>query len=73
MKQILACLSPSPSNPKILHAAADLARGDRELIALFVETPAFSRLSEDSPPGVSGSPPDPHPDNKARRSCSAGQ
>ncbi len=45
MKQILACLSPSPSNPKILHAAADLARGDRELIALFVETPAFSRLS----------------------------
>lgn len=45
MKQILACLSPSPSNPKILRAAADLARGDRELIALFVETPAFSRLS----------------------------
>ena len=33
MKQILACLSPSPSNPKILRAAADLARGDRELIA----------------------------------------
>ena len=26
-------------------AFSDLARGDRELIALFVETPAFSRLS----------------------------
>ena len=45
MEKILACLSPSPSNPKILRAAADMARADRELIALFVETPDFSRLS----------------------------
>ncbi|MER2151086.1 MAG: hypothetical protein ABS900_05695, partial [Candidatus Limivicinus sp.] len=45
MEKILACLSPSPSNPKILRAAADMARADRELIALFVETPEFSRLS----------------------------
>ena len=45
MEKILACLSPSPSNLKILHAAADMARDDRELIALFVETPDFARLS----------------------------
>ena len=46
MEKILACLSSSPSNPKILHAAADMARGSAELIALFVETPMFSRLPD---------------------------
>ena len=45
MKRILACLSPSPSNPKIMRAAADMAHCDRELIALYVETPASSYLS----------------------------
>ena len=45
MERILACLSPSPSNPKILRAAADMAGGGTELIALFVETPQFPNLS----------------------------
>lgn len=45
MEKILACISPSPSNQKILRAAADMATEGRELIALFVETPQFSRLS----------------------------
>lgn len=45
MEKILACLSPSPSNPKILRAAADMAGDSTELIALFVETPQFSRLT----------------------------
>ena len=44
-KKILACLSPSPSNPKILRAAADMAGDSAELIALFVETPQFPRLA----------------------------
>lgn len=44
--KILACLSPSPSNPKILQAAADMAGDRAELIALFVETPQFPRLSD---------------------------
>ena len=35
MERILACLSPSPSNPKILRAAADMAGDRAELIALF--------------------------------------
>ena len=42
MNRILACLSPSPSNPKILRAAADMAGDGTELIALFVETPRLS-------------------------------
>lgn len=45
MEIILACISPSPSNPKILRAAADMATDGTELIALFVETPQFSRMS----------------------------
>ncbi len=45
MERILACLSPSPSNPKILRAAADMAGDGTELIALFVETPEFPNLS----------------------------
>ena len=45
MERILACLSPSPSNPKILQAAADMSGDGTELIALFVETPQLSRLS----------------------------
>ena len=46
MERILACLSPSPSNPKILRAAADMAADGAELIALFVETPQYARLSD---------------------------
>lgn len=46
MEKILACLSPSPSNRKILRAAADMAAGGAELIALFVETPAFLGLKD---------------------------
>lgn len=46
MEKILACLSPSPSNPKILRAAADMAGDSAELIALFVETPQFTSLSK---------------------------
>ena len=45
MERILACLSPSPSNPKILRAAADMAGEGTELIALFVETPQFPHMS----------------------------
>ena len=45
MDIILACLSPSPSNPKILRAAADMAGGDAELVALFVETPKSPLMS----------------------------
>ncbi len=45
MEKILACLSPSPSNPKILQAAADMAGERAELVALFVETPQFPRLA----------------------------
>ncbi|MCR5137063.1 MAG: DUF4118 domain-containing protein [Oscillospiraceae bacterium] len=45
MERILACLSPSPSNPKILRAAAAMAGGHAELTALYVETPQLSRLS----------------------------
>ena len=45
MEKILACLSPSPSNPKILRAAADMAGDGAELVALFVETPQFPRLA----------------------------
>ena len=45
MEKILACLSPSPSNPKILRAASDMAGDDTEWIALFVETPQFPRLA----------------------------
>ena len=45
MERILACLSPSPSNPKTLRAAADMAGDRAELIALFVETPQFPRLA----------------------------
>ena len=46
VQKILACLSPSPSNPKILSAAADMAGKDAELIALFVETPDLSGLAK---------------------------
>ncbi len=46
MEKILACLSPSPSNPKILRAAAEMAGDSAELIALFVETPQFPRLAD---------------------------
>ena len=46
MEKILACLSPSPSSPKILRAAADMAGNRAELVALYVETPQLSRLSD---------------------------
>ena len=45
-KSILFCLSPAPSNRMIIQAASDMFRGEggAKLIALFVETPMFSRL-----------------------------
>ena len=47
MKKILVCLSPSPSNPRIIRAAADMvARPETELVALFVETPMFLRMPD---------------------------
>ena len=45
MEKILACLSPSPSNPKMLRAAAAMARDGAELTALFIETPQYPRLA----------------------------
>ena len=45
MKKILACLSSSPSNPKILRAAAEMAASGAELVALFVETSSLPHLT----------------------------
>ena len=47
-KRILVCLSSSTSNVKVIHAAAGIAEAFRgTLIALFVETPAYARISDD--------------------------
>ena len=46
--RILVCLSSSSSNAKVIHAASDIAAAFHgTLIALFVETPAYSLLSDD--------------------------
>lgn len=47
-EHILACLSPSPANGKVLRAAARLAKVfDASFTALFVETKAFHSLSSE--------------------------
>ena len=47
-KRILVCLSPSASNARVIHAAAGIAEAFQgTLLALFVETPAYSQLSDD--------------------------
>lgn len=46
-EHILVCLSPSPSNAKIIRTAARMARAFKgSFTALFVETPAFPKMSE---------------------------
>lgn len=45
-EHILACLSPAPSNAKIIRTAARMARAfNSQFTALFVETPDFSEES----------------------------
>ena len=45
---ILVCLSPTPSNEKIIRTAARMAKAiDVSLTALFVETPTFSTMSDE--------------------------
>ena len=48
MTRILVCLSSSTSNAKVIHAASKIAAAFHgSLIALFVETPAYSQMSDD--------------------------
>lgn len=47
-KRVLVCLSPSTSNAKVIHAAAKIADAFQgSLTALFVETPVYTRISDD--------------------------
>ncbi len=47
-RHILICLSSSTSNAKVIHAAAKIAAAlQGTLTALFVETPAYSLMSDD--------------------------
>ncbi len=47
-EHILVCLSPSPSNAKLIRNAARMASAFRgTFTALFVETPDFSRMSQE--------------------------
>lgn len=47
-EHILVCVSPSPTNPRIIRAAARMARAlQGALTALFVENPRTQSLSED--------------------------
>ncbi len=46
-EHILVCLSPSPSNSKIIRTAAKMADAfDGSFTALYIETPAFSSIDE---------------------------
>lgn len=46
-EHILVCLSPAPSNPKIIRTATHMATAFRStLTALFVETPDFSIMND---------------------------
>lgn len=48
-EHILVCLSSSPSNPTIIHAAARMADAfQASFTALFVETPDFESMSEEN-------------------------
>ena len=47
-EHVLACLSSSPSNPRIIHAAAGMAQAfGGHFTALFVETPDFAAAAEE--------------------------
>ncbi len=47
-ERILVCLSPTPSNEKIIRTAARMAKAfNVSLTALFVETPTFSAMSDE--------------------------
>ncbi len=47
-EHILVCLSPSPSNAKLIRTAARMARAfNGSFTALFVETPAFPTMSDE--------------------------
>lgn len=47
-EHILVCLSPSPTNPKIIRTAARMAHAFKgEFSALFVETPDFAVMSDE--------------------------
>lgn len=44
---VLICLSPSPTNGSVIHAAVKMAGAfNAELKAFYVETPAYDRISE---------------------------
>lgn len=46
-ERILVCVSPAPTNPRIVRAAARMAKAFRgELVALFVESPRTQAMSE---------------------------
>lgn len=48
-EHILVCLSPSPTNPKIIRTAARMANAFHgRFTALFVETPAFAAMREEN-------------------------
>lgn len=48
-EHILVCLSPAPSNAKILRTAARMANAFKgRFTALFVQTPAFSHMSKEN-------------------------
>ncbi len=47
-ERILVCLSPAPTNPRIVRAAARLSKAFHgELVALFVESPRTQTMDED--------------------------
>lgn len=46
-ERILVCVSPAPTNPRIVRAAARMAKAFRsELVALFVESPRAQAMSD---------------------------
>ena len=46
-EHILACLSPAPSNAKIIETAARMAAAfDGDFTALYVQTPEFAVISD---------------------------
>ena len=46
-ERILVCISPAPTNPRIVRAAARMAKAFRsELVALFVESPRTQAMDE---------------------------
>lgn len=48
-ERILVCVSPAPTNPRIVRAAARMAKAFRsELVALFVESPRTQAMSDEA-------------------------